>query len=84
MYLRNTIHSHFVLPLLKHAESKGLQPEKILKNAGVSPDVIHQPRIRFTHNQYTKIVRQLWKEFNDEFFGLSVPTHKIWHFFIIL
>ncbi|MCB1661738.1 MAG: AraC family transcriptional regulator [Pseudomonadales bacterium] len=76
MNLRNTIHSHFVLPLLRNAQSKGLPPEKILQSVDISPEVMHEPRVRFTLDQYTAILRSLWKELDDEFFGLSVkPVH---------
>jgi len=72
----NTIHSHFVLPLLRHAESKGVRPEKLLGTVGLSPDVMYQPQFRFTSDQYSTILRLLWKELNDEFFGLSTQaTH---------
>lgn len=76
MNLRNTIHSHFVLPLLRNARSKGFDPEKILQSVDLSPEVMHEPRVRFTLDQYTEILRSLWKELDDEFFGLSVkPVH---------
>ncbi len=76
MNLRNTIHSHFVLPLLRNAGAKGLAPEAILQSVDLSPEVMHEPRVRFTLDQYTAILRTLWKELDDEFFGLSVkPVH---------
>lgn len=76
MSLRNTIHSHFVLPLLRNAESKGVAPEPILQSVGLSPEVLDEPLVRFTLDQYTEILRALWKALNDEFFGLSVrPVH---------
>ena len=70
----NTIHSHFVLPLLRNAESKGFSSAKILKSVGLSPEVIEQPDTRFTLDQYTKILRSMWKSLNDEFFGLTVQN----------
>lgn len=71
MSLRTTIHSHFVLPLLRHAYTKGVAPEKVLTAAGLPGDVADKPRMRFTTDQYARIVRQLWKELNDEFFAMS-------------
>lgn len=76
MRLRNTIHSHFVLPLLRHAEYNGVQPDGILQHAGLSLRMINRPGFRFTQKQYTIILRQLWKESNDEFFGLSAQPVK--------
>lgn len=71
MSLSGTIHGHFVLPLLRHAESRGVPSERILRAAGLPGDVINQQKIRFTTDQYAKIMRLLWKELNDEFFGMS-------------
>jgi len=72
--LKPTIHSHFVTPLLRHAESKGVQPGKVLEAVGLSSDVINQPLIRFTGDQYSMILRILWKELDDEFFGMSTQA----------
>lgn len=76
MDLKNTIHSHFVLPLLRNAESKGLAPQKVLNSVGLSSEIMLKPRVRFTPDQYSNILRVLWKELDDEFWGLSVrPVH---------
>ncbi len=82
MSLRNTIHSHFVLPLLRQADAKGFPPEKFLSAAGLPADLMNQPRIRFTPDQYAIITRLLWKETDDAFFGMSAQPVRLGTLFL--
>jgi len=68
---KNTIHSHFVLPLLRAAASRGYQPERFLGPAGLHADVLHEPGLRLTSGQYNTVVKKLWLTLADENAGLG-------------
>lgn len=77
---KNTIHSHFVLPLLRSAASRGYQPERFLAPAGLHPDVLEQPGLRLTSDQYNAVVKKLWITLADENAGIGPKASQLGSF----
>jgi AraC-like DNA-binding protein len=77
---RNTIHSHFVLPLLHAAAARGYQPERFLAPAGLHPDVLDEPGLRLTSDQYNAVVKKLWITLADENAGIGPKPSQLGSF----
>lgn len=77
---KNTIHSHFVLPLLRTAAARGYQPERFLAPAGLHPDVLGQLGLRLTSDQYNAVVKKLWITLADENAGLGPKPSQLGFF----
>lgn len=77
---KNTIHSHFVLPLLHAAASRGYQPERFLGPAGLHSDVLDESGLRLTSGQYNSVVKKLWIALADENAGLGPRVSQLGRF----
>jgi AraC-like DNA-binding protein len=68
--LNFTVHSHFVIPILKSASKHSMDVSQLLRSAGLSQEILDQPEARFTVDQYNTLVKQVWIELEDEHLGL--------------
>lgn len=68
--LKFTIHSHFVVPALRAAEKRGTALGSFLQGTGVSPEMLRDPQVRFTIDQYNAVTKRLWLTLDDENTGL--------------
>lgn len=57
------------------AQRRGWEVEDMLRQAGVSPALLAEGRSRVTEDQLTEFVQQLWRQTDDEMFGLG--THPL-------
>ncbi len=53
------------------AQRRGWEVEDMLRLAGVSPALLSEGRSRVTEEQLTDFVQQLWRQTDDEMFGLG-------------
>ena len=53
------------------AQRRGWEVEDMLRQAGVSPALLAEGRSRVTEEQLTEFVQQLWRQTDDEMFGLG-------------
>ncbi len=53
------------------AQRRGWEVEDMLRQAGVSPALLIEGRSRVTEEQLTDFVQQLWRQTDDEMFGLG-------------
>ncbi len=69
----HTIANHYVAATLAGALRQGYMAEDLLRQAGFSPQILHQAETRLPPTQYAKLVKYLWHLLDDEFLGLT--TH---------
>ena len=67
---KNTISIHQVLLILQGVRLRGLDVPGMLDKAGISRELIHQPRARVTQAQYSRLVILMTRKMQDEFWGL--------------
>lgn len=57
------------------AQRRGWEVDDLLRRAGISPALLMEGRSRVTEDQLTAFVQELWRETDDELFGLG--THPL-------
>jgi AraC-like DNA-binding protein len=73
--VHHSISIHFVTTLIKAAKNKGLNCELLLKKADLNSDMLQNSQLRITPDQFSRFMRELWHQGNDDFLGLaSQPT----------
>lgn len=65
-----TIASPFVAQMLEGAIARGFNVDRLLKNNGISPDILRQPRARVTFAQLARLGQALTQLMDDELYGL--------------
>ncbi len=78
-----TVHSHFVLPILKAAGAHGMDVPRLLRSAGLSRDAVDRSQARFTVSQYNTLAKQIWVAFEDEHMGLLPAPVRLGTFRIL-
>ncbi|MFV3416041.1 AraC family transcriptional regulator [Pseudomonas nitroreducens] len=72
-----TIASHFVRAAIRGAQRKGLDVQALLRNAGIAPVILDEPRARIDPSQFTSLMQHLWEALDDEYMGLgSLPSKR--------
>lgn len=69
-----TVPIHLVQRLLAAIERRGDEVEPVLRSAGLSPELVRNPRARVTLDQLAAVTRVLWVTTDDELFGLGPPV----------
>lgn len=67
---KNTISIHQVQLILQGARLRGFDVPALLERAGISPDLMNQPRARVTQSQYSRLVIIMTRKLRDELWGL--------------
>lgn len=67
----STIASPMVSNMLEGARSRGFNVQQILLDAGISPNILLQPRSRITFEQLSRLSRSLMTLLGDENLGLA-------------
>ncbi len=67
----STIASPMVSNMLEGARARGFNIAQILLDAGISPDILLQPRARITFEQLSRLSRSLMTLLGDENLGLA-------------
>lgn len=62
---------HLVQRLLNAAQRAGLDVGSLLRRAGISERAVRSRRARVTLEQLADLTRELWRETDDELFGLG-------------
>mgnify|MGYP000651318666 CR=1 FL=1 len=68
--------NHYVSALYRLATQKNLDAHRLLRNAGIAPELIDASRARVLTDKIATLVRQLWSELQDENMGLSLHPTK--------
>ena len=68
---RYSISVHFALAAIQSARRCQLNEGKLLAEAGISPRLLDNVHLRITADQFSRLMRALWREANDEFMGLT-------------
>lgn len=66
-----TIPNHYVLAALRGPKENGFDVALLLKQAGISPDVLTEPMAPVTAAQYSLLIKHIWLTMKDEYMGLS-------------
>ncbi len=66
-----TIASHFVRAALQGAERQQLDCAALLRQAGIQPAVLAEPRARIAPEQFSRLLQLLWARLDDEYLGLA-------------
>ncbi|HTN34876.1 MAG TPA: AraC family transcriptional regulator [Marinobacter sp.] len=66
-----TVSRHFVQAALAGAENLGFNTSDILKEAGISPDLLRIEMARVSSDQFSQLMQVLWTTLGDEFTGLG-------------
>lgn len=66
-----TIASHFVRAALRGAEHQGLDCTALLRQLGIQPALLDEPRARVAPEQFARLVQLLWESLDDEYLGFG-------------
>lgn len=68
---RYSISVHFAQAAIHSARLCQLNEVAILTEAGISPRLLDNVHLRITPEQFSRLMRSLWREADDEFMGLT-------------
>ncbi|WP_207886993.1 AraC family transcriptional regulator [Pseudomonas sp. 30_B] len=71
-----TIASHFVRAAVQGAHRQGLDVAALLRDAGIAPAVLEEPRARIDPGQFTHLMQRLWEALDDEYMGFGSSPSK--------
>ena len=66
-----TVSKHFVQAALGGAERLGFDTREMLREAGISPDLLRIEMARVSSDQFSHLMQVLWNRMGDEFMGLG-------------
>lgn len=66
-----TIASHFVRAALRGAERMGQDYSGLLRELGIQPALLDEPRARLAPEQFTRLLQGLWALLDDEYMGFG-------------
>lgn len=66
-----TVSRHFVEAALTGARAKGMSVDDLLREAGISPDLLELGAARVSSDQFSRLMQVLWHRTEDEFMGLG-------------
>lgn len=66
-----TVSRHFVLAALSGAERQGYDTHAMLRQAGISPELLRIDMARVSSAQYSRLMQVIWNVMEDEFMGLG-------------
>lgn len=66
-----TVSRHFVQAALTGAQRQGFDTDSMLRQAGISPDLLKIDMARVNSAQYSRLMQVIWAEMADEFMGLG-------------
>ena len=71
-----TIPSHFVRAALRGAQRQGRDCLDILRQAGIQPALLEEPRARVDAEQFALLIKLLWEALDDEYMGFGPQASK--------
>ena len=66
-----TVSKHFVQAALVGAKRLGFDTREMLREAGISPDLLRIEMARVSSDQFSHLMQVLWNRMGDEFMGLG-------------
>lgn len=78
-----TIAVPFVQQTLIGVRQAGYDVQRILKNVGISPPLLHQPRARVSMESFVRLLKQLMRLMDDESLGLLDRPQRLGTFGLI-
>lgn len=66
-----TVSRHFVQAALSGAGSAGFDIDAMLRQAGISPDLLRIEKSRVNSTQYSRLMQVIWSVMGDEFGGMG-------------
>lgn len=66
-----TVSKHFVQAALAGAENLGFDTGEMLREAGISPDLLRIEMARVSSDQFSLLLQIAWNRMDDEFMGLG-------------
>ncbi|MFO7706342.1 MAG: AraC family transcriptional regulator [Halopseudomonas sp.] len=67
---------HFVQALLRGAQRQQQDGNALLREAGINPELLGQPRARVDPEQYARLLQLSWQTLQDEYMGLGKTASK--------
>lgn len=80
MVEKGSVSIHFAVAALQGAIARGLEPEPILRKAGIDPALLQQPAARISIQLHATLLRLLAQLLDDEFFGQDSRRMKVGSF----
>ena len=71
-----TIASHFIRAALRGAERQGCDYRPLLKQLGIQPALLDEPRARLAPEQFSQLIQGLWLLLDDEYMGFGSTRSK--------
>lgn len=71
-----TIASHFVRAALRGPARHGLDCSALLRQAGIYPALLEEPRARVAPEQFSRLMQLLWEALDDEYMGFGRQRSK--------
>jgi len=68
---RYSISVHFARVLMNAARRRELDEEILLAEAGISRRLLENPHLRITPDQFSRLMRAVWRQGDDEFLGMG-------------
>ncbi len=68
---RYSISMHFARVLMNAARRRGLDEDVLLGEAGISRRLLDNPHLRITPDQFSRLMRAIWRLGDDEFLGMG-------------
>lgn len=75
--LHQTVSGHVVPAMLQCAISAGLDPEELLREAGIPTHWLNDTSGRLLPLQFANLIRTLWRCSNDEFMGFAAEPARV-------
>lgn len=72
-----TIASHFIRAALRGAERQGRDCSALLREVGIQPAILDEPRARVAPEQFAHLVQLLWVFLDDEYLGFGAQRSKL-------
>ncbi|NWN92244.1 AraC family transcriptional regulator [Marinobacter adhaerens] len=66
-----TVSRHFVQAALAGAIRLGFDTDAMLREAGISPDLLRIEKARVNSDQFSRLLQIAWSRMNDEFLGMG-------------
>lgn len=78
-----TIAVPFVIQAIEGARHAGYDVKRLLKEAGISPSLLHQPRARVALEPFVRLVQNLMRTMDDEAVGLLEKPQRLGTFLLV-
>ncbi|WP_101759137.1 AraC family transcriptional regulator [Oceanicoccus sp. KOV_DT_Chl] len=65
------IANHFLQASIRGAERQGYSSAELLRAADIPQEYLHNPQRLLTEQQYTQLIKTVWRSTSDEFMGMG-------------